>query len=144
MVTVQAATMKHLLPIDAIAKREGNALGWLPKAQIKAAIERGEMLVAVQDNKVAGFMLYGGTRLDHWTVYSFSVAPPFRNQGIGSALMEHLYEKAAASGAGLKLKVTEDNDKAIQFYLKNKFYVEKTEQSTVRKLLCMKRPPLQK
>lgn len=130
---------RHLNAVLTIARQDNNLLGWAPKAVFAEAMAHGKMLVAVNGTIVGGFVEFGGTTKDKWTIYKVAVAKPLRNKGIGGKLIEALAQQAADNGAGLRLKVTEDNSVAINFYRRHQFTVASVEQSKVRRLLVLER-----
>lgn len=49
------------------------------------------------------------------------VQPQWRNQGIGSAFLDHLFSAAGKEWQGLQLEVTPDNHQALAFYQRHGF-----------------------
>lgn len=136
---VEVAKEKHLLGIVAIAREDNKFLGWAPRGVFVDAVKHGKVIVAHDSKRVLGFCEFGGTTKDKWTIYKIATAKPMRNKGIGKALVLKLAEIAAENGAGVRLKVTEDNETAIAFYRKNKFEVVGVEPSKIRRVLIMER-----
>lgn len=136
---VEICAPTHIPAVLAIARADNNNLGWAPKGVFVEAAKKGLMLVATDGNKVYGFVEFGGITKDKWTIYKIATAKPMRNKGIGRILVHALAEKAKESNAGLRLKVTEDNENAIAFYRKNGFEVVGVEPSKVRRLLVMEK-----
>jgi ribosomal protein S18 acetylase RimI-like enzyme len=76
-------------------------------------------VVAQVGSVVAGVSGTGRSahRLDACELYALYVDPAFQRQGIGSALVAHSIEQAAASGAALlDVSVMPGNESAIRFY----------------------------
>ena len=136
---IEYATNSHLEAVVAIARQDLELLGWVPKGVFTEAIANQHILVAHDNKRVFGFVEFGGTTKDKWTIYKIATAKPARNKGIGRALITVLADKAKEKGAGLRLKVTEDNENAIPFYLKNGFQVIEIEQSKQRKVIVMEK-----
>jgi len=136
---VKLCAREHIPGVLAIARADNNNLGWAPKGVFVEAAKKGLMLVATDDEMVYGFVEFGGITKDKWTIYKIATAKPMRNKGIGRILVQALAEKAKESNAGLRLKVTEDNENAIAFYRKNGFEVVGVEPSKVRRLLVMEK-----
>lgn len=137
--SVEVCTASHLPAVLAIARADNNNLGWAPRGVFVEAAKKGLVLVATDGNRVYGFVEFGGITKDKWTIYKIATAKPMRNKGIGRVLVQALAEKAKESNAGLRLKVTEDNESAIAFYRKNGFEVVGVEPSKVRRLLVMEK-----
>lgn len=136
---VKVCAREHIPAVLSIARMDNDNLGWAPKGVFVEAAKKGLMLVAVKDDMVYGFVEFGGLTKDKWTIYKIATAKPMRNKGIGRVLVQALAEKAKESNAGLRLKVTEDNESAIAFYRKNGFAVVGAEPSKKRRLLIMEK-----
>ena len=136
---IEYATNAHLEAVVAIARQDLELLGWVPKGVFTEAIANNHILIAHNNARVFGFVEFGGTTKDKWTIYKIATAKPARNKGIGRALITVLADKAKEKNAGLRLKVTEDNENAIPFYLKNGFQVIEIEQSKQRKVIVMEK-----
>lgn len=136
---VEICSQSHIPAVLAIARADNNNLGWAPRGVFIDAAKKGLVLVATDGERVYGFVEFGGITKDKWTIYKIATAKPMRNKGIGRVLVQALAEKAKESNAGLRLKVTEDNESAIAFYRKNGFEVVGVEPSKVRRLLVMEK-----
>ena len=137
--TVVPGEPKHLKAVVAIARMDVDLLGWAPKVVFAEAIDHGHLLVAVADDRVYGFVEYGGTTKDKWTIYKIATVQQARGKGVGSALVEVLAERAAVAGCGVRLKVTEDNHRAILFYQQHQFHMVSMERSKKRNVWLMER-----
>lgn len=136
---VEIGKPEHTLGIIAISREDNKFLGWAPRGVFIDAVKQGKVIVAHDNKRVLGFCEFGGTTKDKWTIYKIATAKPMRNKGIGKALVLKLAEIAGENGAGVRLKVTEDNETAIGFYRKNGFEVVGVEPSKVRRVLIMER-----
>lgn len=136
---VEYATNAHLEAVVTIARQDLQLLGWVPKGVFTEAIANNHVLVAHDKSRVYGFVEFGGTTKNKWTIYKIATAKPARNKGIGRALITALADIAKEKGAGLRLKVTEDNDNAIDFYRRNGFEIVDVEQSKQRKVIVMEK-----
>lgn len=90
----------------------------LDRAQKIAELERGWALVAVLGEEAIGFGL-----LSYWRglaeLSDLIVAPNYRGQGIGAALIGALCDHAKASGyAQAQIGVAENNPRALALYLR--------------------------
>ncbi len=86
--------------------------------EIEKKIQRDPdlFLVAEAEGKIVGAVL-GGFDGRRGMMYHLAVAPAYRGQGIGEALMEELERRLREKGCiRYYLLVTKDNETAIQFY----------------------------
>lgn len=80
--------------------------------------------IAESDGKPVGYIAGGAKNIDYRTVkmseiYSMSVAPSFRSQGIGETLVNEFKEWAKKQGyQKVYVNVYSDNIRGIQFYKK--------------------------
>lgn len=103
-----------------------------------AAAENSTFLVAEVDGHVVGsLMVTGGTRRAnrHEAALGITIDPPWRNQGIGTALMRHAVEWARSTGilTRIQLFVFARNAAAIHLYEKFGFQVEGRRRRAIRK-----------
>ena len=81
-----------------------------------------DMLVAVLDGDLAGTVSTTGHRFqmpNSLRMFALDVGPAFRRQGVGTALIEAVEEKARRDGLGrLNLEVAIDNSGALRLYEK--------------------------
>ena len=90
----------------------------------KLRVERDLVFVALIDGKVIGSVMGGYDGHRGW-IYSLAVSPPFRRQGIASALMQTIEEKIKFLGClKLNLQVVASNDEVIALYEELGFSVE--------------------
>lgn len=88
----------------------------------------GEMLayVAVRcsnpsDREISGFLI-ARRLVDDVEILNFAVAPDFRRQGVGAALLEYVFRSSELTGVdGIFLEVRASNDVALQFYKSHGF-----------------------
>ena len=86
------------------------------RAQIKAALQQGEVYVAVEGDQILGFIgLY-----QDW-IHGLFVLPDRQGQGIGRALLARLKELRPV----LWLQVYGKNRRALEFYLREGFQVRR-------------------
>lgn len=96
----------------------------------------GEMLayVAIRrsndaDREVSGFLIVRRVA-DEAEILNFAVAPGFRRQGIGAALLEYAFRSPELAGAErIFLEVRASNDPAIQFYKSHGFEITGTRRN---------------
>lgn len=105
---------------------------------LRGAVERGDLYVIAEIDgvRVGELNLRRGTRaaFKHKVVVGMSVAPAWRNQRIGSALMQHALECAKAQGnlRRVELWVYASNTPAIRLYERYGFVVEGKRRGAIR------------
>ncbi len=92
---------------------------------IKEAYQNGtKFFVAVKDNKVLGYASISAI-IDEGYITNIAVFPDYRNQGVGSALLNHLFSFAEEKALSfISLEVRESNRTAISLYEKFGFKTE--------------------
>lgn len=79
-----------------------------------ATFSEAEFFIIVLGDKSVGSMIVNrGT--DRWCLVDIALLTPYRNQGIGAALVQRLSSEAAAAGRALELSVLKGN-RALRFY----------------------------
>lgn len=66
-------------------------------ADFASAIEKEQLYVALEDEQLAGFVVFYPQR-DHVHLENVAVSPEFQNRGIGSGLIEFVERQARAEG----------------------------------------------
>ena len=116
-----------LYDVPAMARIERDSFGspWSAEEITKDVTAGGNVYVAVAEcgEEKAG---YGEIRMvaGEAQIYNIAIAPEFRREGIGEALLRHMIEKAEADGCSLvTLKVRGGNEAAMALYKKLGFRV---------------------
>ncbi|MBI2707236.1 MAG: GNAT family N-acetyltransferase [Proteobacteria bacterium] len=80
--------------------------------------DEGDVLVAIQDNKIIALMAMKHQRLNFLTcVYTLVVAAEFHRNGLGKALLDYAEKRARESeNRGIFLDTTDNNTNARLFY----------------------------
>lgn len=111
-----------LYDVPAIARIERDSFGspWSAEEITKDVTAGGNVYVAVAEcgEEKAGF---GEIRTvaGEAQIYNIAVAPEFRREGIGEALLRHMIDRAEADGCGLvTLEVRSGNEAAMELYKK--------------------------
>jgi ribosomal-protein-alanine N-acetyltransferase len=107
--------MDRVLEIDKGMQAESwSASHFLQELPEKWHISRA----AIQSGELIGFMIASSKR-GSLHVHRISVAPEYRGNGIGSALIHRLAEDAEVLGVrSITLKVSRVNTQAIRFYMR--------------------------
>ena len=75
-------------------------------------------LLYQEDEKIVGYLLYSQI-YERMEIEQFFIHPQFQNQGIGTSLLEKLFQIAEQNHIeNITLEVKEDNQKAIYLYHK--------------------------
>ncbi len=108
------------VPAMARIERDSFAAPWSADEITKDVTAGGNVYVAVAlaDDERAGYaeirMIAGEDQ-----IYNIAIAPEFRREGIGEALLRHLIDKADADGCKLvTLEVRSGNEAAMELYKK--------------------------
>lgn len=96
-VVIRKAVQSDLGAIKAITDAERDAFGFITRATVREAIKQGHIVVATVDGEVVGFQHYYHRKRDlQTTLYHKAVAPKWRMQGIGTALVDAVANEARA------------------------------------------------
>jgi [ribosomal protein S18]-alanine N-acetyltransferase len=85
----------------------------------------GICLAATRADTLVGYVICSRYDLD-WHIMNVAVDPDLRRQGIASALLRELYERAPAERARFTLEVRRSNGAAISLYERDGFLVAGT------------------
>ena len=96
-----------------IQRRSPEAVPW-PEDGYQLLLNQGRrLLVAVAEQRVAGFLLYQKLPEGEAEILNLAVDPDFRRRGLGAALMEEL---VGANSGAILLEVRESNAAARGLY----------------------------
>jgi len=113
---------QHIAQIADIDKVCFGALAWSEQLFAEElSFDCKHYMAVLYKDKVIG---YGGFSqiLDEAHIMNIALLSPYRRKGIGSLLMNELKTKASALGiTKMTLEVAENNQPAIEFYLKHNF-----------------------
>ena len=99
--------------------------------------ENTVFIVAEERGEIIGSLMCAGrerVKIRHNTVLGMSVKKEYRNQGIGSRLMEYAINWAKGTGVvkRIELHVFETNNQAIHLYKKYGFIIEGKKQKSIK------------
>lgn len=100
---------------------------WWTKDACVPSILAGHTIVAERDGRIVGMASYG-THREQLIVWKIYVLEEVQGQGIGSRLLEALYERAAAGHDAVYLSFTDGNDSAYRFATSHGYVVDRREQ----------------
>ena len=92
-----------------IASQYRNELGYVMRPAMRESMARRSLFVAVHDSRVVGFVNSRRRRDGMNVIYEIAVHREVRGQRIGAALLNAIPKPK-------RLKVTQDNERAIAFY----------------------------
>ncbi len=130
--TLRWALEKDLDEIIRVSRQYRNELGYVRKVSLQESIVRGNLIVALVEGSVVGFVNYRACK-DGWnTIYELAVDKHYRGQHIGKGLLHSVPTPT-------RLKTTVDNFNAQEFYISCGFELSKIEEGRVRSLLVFKK-----
>lgn len=91
--SVSRATEAEIESVKDLLDRHRYEFGFIPKAAISEAIEKGWLLIA-KTHRLAGFIRYRPRRDKVTVIYEIVVDQTFRNLGVGRALIQQLVERS--------------------------------------------------
>jgi ribosomal-protein-alanine N-acetyltransferase len=111
------------LPAVAAIERRAFPTPWsIAMFVLELSKPTGLCLAALRCGKLVGYTVC--SRYDTvWHVMNIAVDPNLRRQGIASALLEELYERAGDASAQFTLEVRRSNQAAIELYQRDGFRI---------------------
>jgi ribosomal-protein-alanine N-acetyltransferase len=85
----------------------------------------GLCFAALRGDQLCGYVICARYDVD-WHIMNVAVDPDQRRQGIASALLAELYERAGDSQARFTLEVRQSNQEAISLYIRDGFRIAGT------------------
>lgn len=113
---IRNSTPEDLADVKAIADGLREQLGFVNRAGISRSIERNELLVAVKDNRIIGFVDYHIRRDKQLTLYHIAVNPAWQRQGVGRVLLDTLERLAGGEDCSFILLKCPVDLAANRFY----------------------------
>jgi len=131
---VRKAFIDDLDAIKAIADASRLELGFVLRPALVASIQREEVLVAVSDSQITGFVEYHHRRDQHTTLYHIAVSNAYRREGVGRSLVQSLRQEAETLGKSCILLRCPKELPANLFYENCGFNLASTENGKHRPL----------
>ena len=129
---IRLAKDEDLDRIKQIANQNREYIGFVMKVALRESIKKKSLFVYEKENKILGFVHFH-KRLDGWTtLHELVVDKNYQKIGIG----KELYNCVSLP---IRLKTTEDNQNAINFYKKNGMKEVKIEEGKLRKLIIFEK-----
>jgi N-acetylglutamate synthase-like GNAT family acetyltransferase len=97
MRVISSCEKPHIDGAKRIADLSRYELGFLTRQAFQESADHGELLVALDENNVIGFVRFHHRKDRHTTLYEIAVAPERRQDGVGKALVEALIVRCQAS-----------------------------------------------
>ena len=124
---IRQATRAHINEIKMIAGANRKSLGFSTRATFEEAVEKGWLLVALEERSVVGFAHYRHRQDDQTTLYEICVRWERRGEGFGRALMAAVIDEAQAQGKERVVLKTPTHLPANTFYRKLGFTLKRVE-----------------
>ncbi len=124
---VVLASEDSIKEVQQLSRKFKQELGFVMLPSLKRAVEEKGLWLAYQDNKLVGFMNTHKRRDGITTIYEIAVDKDYQRAGVGLSLL------TCVTGR-LRVKTTQDNVIANNFYLKNGFILIEVEEGRKRKL----------
>lgn len=129
---IRLAKDEDLDRIKQIANQNREYIGFVMKVALRESIKKKSLFVYEKENKILGFVHFH-KRLDGWTtLHELVVDKNYQKIGIG----KELYNCVSLP---MRLKTTEDNQNAINFYKKNGMKEVRIEEGKLRKLIIFEK-----
>lgn len=129
---IRLATEHDLTDIKRIANQNREFIGFVMKVALMDSIQKKSLLVFEDLSGVVGFVHYH-PRKDGWhTVHELAVTKSLHSKGVGQQLFNSV-------PLPIRLKTTEDNVKALNFYAKNGMTIVGIEKGKKRKLTVLEK-----
>lgn len=120
--------------VDEIQKRvfrpNSKYVGFVMKVSLSESAQRGTLLISETNGEIDGAINYRITLKGYLTIYEIATSPSAVGRGVGTQMIDQL----KSLGIDIKLKVTEDNVVAHNFYEKVGFVLVGREQGRKRPL----------
>ena len=114
-VDIRRLTYADLPHVIAVERRAFPTPWSLAMFVLELSKPSGICLAAVRDDRIAGYLVC--SRYDTvWHLMNVAIDDPLRREGIASALLERLFERADRPGAQYTLEVRLSNEPAIALY----------------------------
>lgn len=131
---VRQANLANLEAVKRLADAHRHELGFVLLPSLREQIEKGEMLVAIREDGLIGFVDYHRRKDRQLTLYHIAVAQENQRQGVGQALMDELVTVARDLGCSqIALKCPTDLG-ANEFYEQYGFTLAETLNGRLRPL----------
>lgn len=118
---IRKAVFTDLETVKRIADAHRHELGFVVLSALRERIERNEMLVAVRDNELIGFVDYHKRRDGQLTLYRIAIDEEDKGQRVGQALIDNLVVIARAQGCSQIILKCPVDLRANQFYEQHGF-----------------------
>ena len=129
---IRLATDHDLTDIKRNANQNREFIGFVMKIALIEAIKKRSLLVFEELSGVIGFVHYH-PRKDGWhTIHEIAVSKQLQSKGVGQQLFDSV-------PLPIRLKTTEDNIKALGFYVKNGMKIVGIENGKKRKLTVLEK-----
>jgi GNAT superfamily N-acetyltransferase len=125
------ADMKHMRGVMKLCSKTEFSL---PANTTIRSIAEGRLFVGLLDNLMVGFIEFDIHHRSTWTIQRLVIAKPVRNHKIGSSLVSTLVDEAQSIGKRVEVTISSQNDKLVEFFIKNHFTTKEVQRNPDNKL----------
>lgn len=125
------ADMKHMKGVMKLVSKTPLSF---PASTTIRSIAEGRLFVGLLDNLMVGFIEFEIFHRSTWTIQRLVVAKPVRSHKIGSHLVSALIDEAQSIGKRVEATVSNEDDKVVEFFIKNHFTTKEVQRDANNKL----------
>ena len=125
------ADMKHMKGVMKLVSKTPLSF---PASTTIRSIAEGRLFVGLLDNLMVGFVEFEIFHRSTWTIQRLVVAKPVRSHKIGSNLVSALVDEAQSIGKRVEATVSNEDDKVVEFFIKNHFTTKEVQRDANNKL----------
>ena len=125
------ADMKHMKGVMKLVSKTPLSF---PASTTIRSIAEGRLFVGLLDNLMVGFIEFEIFHRSTWTIQRLVVAKPVRSHKIGSNLVSALVDEAQSIGKRVEATVSNEDDKVVEFFIKNHFTTKEVQRDANNKL----------
>ena len=125
------ADMKHMKGVMKLVSKTPLSF---PASTTIRSIAEGRLFVGLLDNLMVGFIEFEIFHRSTWTIQRLVVAKPVRSHKIGSNLVSALIDEAQSIGKRVEATVSNEDDKVVEFFIKNHFTTKEVQRDANNKL----------
>jgi ribosomal protein S18 acetylase RimI-like enzyme len=122
----EAVIRSHYAPLIGAEAANQQVRRWWNEGEIRAAVNKGFVVVAVTEGQIVGVGQRGRRGTDH-VVYKLYVHPQYRGRGLGPRLLDALIQQLPTTTDRLYVEHFTANERAAMFYEREGFTVERIE-----------------
>lgn len=138
-ILIRNAELRDLDRIKCIADLHKQELGFVLRPALKKGIQQEEVIVAIKDKELIGFVHFHHRRDEQTTLYKIVVLENYRGKGVGKLLINELVDKAKKLDKRLLLLKCPEDLPANYFYDHINFRLTHLENGKGRRLVVWRK-----